>query len=221
MSESGRRLYELLPEVYRSRDNAVRDADGNIVVQGDQAKYLDACGQLLDLIKTTLDQRLKDSHPDTCQEWLLPYFADLLDVRLVSPDADGQREEIAHAVSWRKGKGTLPVADAIADAVGQFEAELQEGWKRVALTPRIGMPLSPATALGESEEIDTDNASPSRIAQHPGLLAATVDVRQASQAIFLQGNANAAAKEVDDRGVRYWWYQANMHGNPCSPGSFD
>jgi len=217
MSESGRRLFELLPEVYRTRDNAVRDSNGKITEPGDQAKYLDACGQLLDRIKATLKQRLDDCHPDTCQDWLLPYFADLLDVRLVSPDADGQREEIAHAVAWRKGKGTLSVAEAIAEAVGQIEGELQEGWKRVAITPRLGMPLLPATALGASKYIDMDKATPSGIARHPGLPAATVDLRQASRAILLDGDSNPAAKKMGSK----WWYQANPHGNPCHPGSFD
>jgi len=221
ISESGRRLYALLPATYRARDNSLRDANGKIVEPGDQARYLNACGRLLDLIRATLDQRLKDCHPDSCQDWLLPYFADLLDVRLVSPDADGQREEIAHAVSWRKGKGTLTVAEAVAEAVGRIDVELQEGWKRLAITPRIDMPLLPATALGAQEDIDTGHACAREISEHPGLPAATVDVRRASQAILLSDGSNPAAKRVEHSQGNYWWLQANHHGIPCFPGSFD
>ncbi|MFL6647664.1 MAG: hypothetical protein ACJ8KO_06865, partial [Sulfurifustaceae bacterium] len=72
----GAQLYALLPEVYRERDKS-----------GDLAKYLDACGEMLDRVYATLRQRLDDHFPDTCQEWLIPYFAELLDVALKSPEA--------------------------------------------------------------------------------------------------------------------------------------
>ena len=97
-TQSGRQLFELLPEVYRSRDTIGPEA------RGDLSRYLDACGHLLDLIRRTLDQRLTDIFPDESaavppgQTWLLPYIADLLDVRMVSPDEAGRREEVANAV---------------------------------------------------------------------------------------------------------------------------
>ena len=155
MSESfGTLLYRLLPEVYRNRDNPQRDGDGRIVRDGDLAAYLEALGALLDRLKLTLDQRLADSSPEgaggrPCQPWLIDYFARLLDARLVSPDFEGQQAEVANAVAWRQRKGTLVGIEAIAQAVGRTEVELQEGWQRVAHTPRMAAPLLPATALGE------------------------------------------------------------------------
>ena len=118
-SELGKRLYTLMPEVYRNRDMPDRD----------QARYLDAHGQLLDLIHQTLLQRLADTFPDNpedpealaCQDWLIPYFADLLDVQLVSPHVEGQRDEVANAIGWRQRKGTLTVAEEVAEAIGHIE----------------------------------------------------------------------------------------------------
>ena len=46
-TKAGRQLYDLLPEVYRSRDSS--ESKG----QGDLAKFLDACGELLDLLRRT------------------------------------------------------------------------------------------------------------------------------------------------------------------------
>src|SRR5262245_30864770 len=108
-SRFGRLLYELLPAVYRAQDGPAGAGGG-----GDLARYLDALGTLLDPLRATLEQRLADCFPDATsdgrpsQDWLLPYFARLLDVRLVAPGAGAQRTEVARAMRWRRAKGTLP-----------------------------------------------------------------------------------------------------------------
>ena len=225
-TQAGQQLFELLPEVYRSRDTIGPEA------RGDLARYLDACGHLLDLIRRTLDQRLADIFPDDSaaglagQTWLLPYIADLLDVRMVSPDEAGRREEVANAVAWRQRKGTLKVVEQIAELVGRLEAELQEGWKRVATTPRVGLPLLPAKALGESEEFDGFKQHPNWAARHPGLNSAMVDLRYPSRALQLSDlptdtPQNPAAKQTNFGGTRAWWRQVNPHGAPCFPGSYE
>ncbi|MFZ7127167.1 MAG: phage tail protein [Desulfobacterales bacterium] len=218
-TDFGRRLYEMLPAVYRSRDN------------GDLAGYLDGCGRLLDLVAQTLRQRLADAFPDhppenqpACQEWLLPYFADLLDVRLVSPHARGRREEIGNAVAWRQRKGTAACIEQVAEAVAQMEVEIQEGWRRVAVTPRIGMPLPSARSLGYESEPEFDGrglfAHPALGARHPGLPAATVDFRCPLRAVTA-GPGNPAARTTRFGNHPVSWRQAGLHGAPCFPGSFE
>lgn len=197
-SLAGQQLLALLPEVYRSRDRQVADLAG----------YLGACGELLDLIRGTLDQRLADCFPDAppeglaAQPWLLPYFAELLDARLLSPHLEGRRAEVGRAVAWRQRKGTLPVAAQIAEAVAQLDVEVQEGWQRLATTPRVGLPLLPATAFGVAPEVDESN--PLQAAQHPGLPAVTVDVRHPSRAIATSSD-----------------HPAHPFGAPCFPGSYE
>ncbi|MCB1744637.1 MAG: phage tail protein [Gammaproteobacteria bacterium] len=226
-SAIGRQLYMLLPEIYRSRDNNLRGSDGRIESPGDLARYLDACGSLLDAIKATLDQRLADAFPDnappgerSCQAWLLPYFADLLDVRLVSPEVEGRRNEIANAVGWRQRKGTVSVLEAVAESVGRIEAEVQEGWQRVALTARVGMPLLPTSAYGERQANDTATAPAARIARHPGLPAVTPDLQRAARAVRTDPG-NPAAKLTHYEQHSAWWRPANRHGAPCFAGSYE
>ena len=163
-SEFGKKLYQIVPAVYRSRDT------------GDLEKYFAACGLPLDQIYATLTQRLADNFPDNpldgslaCQDWLLLYFAQLLDVRLVSPLVKGKRDEVANAVRWRQGKGTLRVVEEVAQAIGQLEVVIQEGWKRVAMTPRLNTPCITATAYGYEQDAPTEY--PSLAARHPGLPA--------------------------------------------------
>ncbi|NTU41596.1 MAG: hypothetical protein HGA78_00795 [Nitrospirales bacterium] len=161
-SRFGPHLYSTLPEVYRSRDR--QDGDEHL------ARYLDSFGGLLDSVYNTLDQRFNDCFPETCQEWLLPYFAQLLDVTLLSPLVEGRRSEVAQAISWRKGKGTLNTAQEIAMAVGGLEGlEIREGWKQVARTARIGEPGSAVT-------VNLHNTAPV-FSGHKDTSLRTVDVR--------------------------------------------
>ena len=51
-SPGGRQLWGLLPEHYRARDN------------GDLASYVDALGEVLDLLRGIIQQRLADTFPD-------------------------------------------------------------------------------------------------------------------------------------------------------------
>jgi hypothetical protein len=173
---TGRELYALLPTVYRVKD-------GN----GDLARYLDACGTLLDRMRATLEQRLADAFPApvagtmAAQSWLLPYFADLFDVQLVSPHVKGRRAEVDRAIAWRQRKGTLATIEEIAEEVGGAEVEVQEGWRRVAVTPRPDRPLLPAAAFGVTPEPDPRNPLVAR--RHPALPVVTVDVTLQSRAI--------------------------------------
>lgn len=198
----GRQLYALLPEVYRSRDN------------GDVAGLLDGLGHLLGLVRSTLEQRLADSFPDeplngrACQPWLLPYFSELVDARLVSPDPSGQRAEVANAIGWRQVKGTLASVEQVAQDVGRFEVEVQEGWKRVAVTPRAGWSL------------------PSRATGRPGADPFAVDRPMGTVAFGLHARAVQPRSDDDPAAHRFlnrdlFWRQANPHGAPCFPGSYE
>lgn len=143
----GTALYQSLPAVYRTRDES-----------GHLREYLDACGALLDDLRGLIDQRLADSFPSSpgFQPWLLPYVADLLGVPLQALDDEALSAEVKSAIRWRQRKGTLPTAREIVEVLGQFIRDghrqkenepafalekllrIDEGWKRVARTPRVG-----------------------------------------------------------------------------------
>jgi hypothetical protein len=220
----GRTLYRLLPSVYRERDNPQRDDEGRLLAPGDLARYLDAAGVLLDRVRATLDQRLADAFPDLPgdgapgQEWLIPYFARLFDVRLVAPDVAGQRAEVANAIAWRQRKGTLLCAEQIGEAILQGEVELQEGWQRVALTPRVGRPLLPPSVFGVDRV--PNPRSPLDMAHHPGLPSVTPDLRLRSRAVRTERNT-PATRTSRLGGAEQRWLQAERNGAPLHPGRFD
>jgi len=206
----GRQLYDsFLPRLYRVEDD------------GDLARILDSAGVLLDLVRATLDQRLADCFPDTpfagrvCQDWILPYLGRLFDARLLSPFPEGRRAEVANAVAWRQRKGTRPCIELIAEAVGQHEVEVGEGWQRMARTPRVAFPLLPESAFGET--LTHNPASPIDMARHPGLPVVTPDFRLPSRAVLTVSGHPAA--RVRRNGTI--WRQANPNGAPCFPDSHE
>lgn len=201
-TDAGRQLYALLPEVWRSRDD------------GDLQGLLDGFGDLLGLVRSTLEQRLADSFPDeplegaACQSWLLPYFAELVGEQIVSPDPIGQRAEVANAIAWRQVKGTLAGVERMAQEVGRFEVEVQEGWKRVAMTPRAGWPLpviSREKAPGEDPYAVDKPIGTVIFGLHARALRTTPD--------------DPAGRPTQFDGIS--WRQAHPQGTPCFPGSYE
>ncbi|RKG82610.1 hypothetical protein D7W79_02195 [Corallococcus exercitus] len=206
----GAQLYGLLPEVYRTRDN------------GDLRDYLGSCGEVLDLVRGVMAQRLADAFPDhpDAQGWTLPYLAELLDVKLLSPAEPEQRRELSQAVSLRQRKGTPGSVAQVAQDVGQYAWDtedprnepsepvyLQEGWRRVAVTPRVGQPLLPPESLGA---LPLPAGAPAR--RHPALPAATVDLRYRSRKVALPPRGDGSSRPP---------LQENVHGIPAAPGHFD
>jgi hypothetical protein len=212
----GAQLYAGLPEIYRTRDK-----------DGELERYLDACGELLDGVYAALRQRLDDNFPDSCQEWLIPYFAELVDVMPRSPEHTGRRREVASGIAWRQRKGTAACTEDLAEAVGAMEVELQEGWRRVARTARPGEKPLPAALFGVT--VDPDRKDPLSAGKHPDLPVASVDLRHHSRAQEVPKDADGKPKRgLFTHATRFpgkadpvLWEQKNPHGAPCFPGSYE
>lgn len=98
---NGERLYNLLPAIYRVRDSA----------QGEPLRTLLAVieGEL-EQIEADVEGLYDNWFIETCDEWAIPYIADLLGVRLLhSVNTDGsfsQRAYVANTLRYRRRKGT-------------------------------------------------------------------------------------------------------------------
>ena len=228
-------LYKNLPDIYREKDK-----DQNF----DLYNYLSAFGLVLDKTRHTLEQRYVDSFPDggedeaPCQDWLVPYFADLFAVELRSPTRHGQRNEVSNAVRWAQRKGTLGTAEEIIEAISLTEGVVQEGWQRVATTARIGIPVPDAISMGEVQSLfpDAGMTLPTRaaeIASHPGMPNVTPHVQCHSRVVETDPYNWAAQSWSGNRSLRVWpsddsdpyvlerdadqiyWRQIHPHGVPC------
>jgi hypothetical protein len=116
---SSDRLYGLLPAIYRIRDSA-------------QSEPLRA---LLGLIETEYDaieqniaQLYEDWFIETCDQWVVPYIGDLLDVRPIngSGGAFSARAYVAHTLRYRQSKGTAAMLELLAHDVTGWPARVVE-----------------------------------------------------------------------------------------------
>ncbi|MCH8532481.1 MAG: hypothetical protein LAT65_16645 [Saccharospirillum sp.] len=203
-------LYALLPEYIRQQDRNQHTR-----------RLLSGIDQVLDRFQGSLEQYYRDNFPDTdglpeqdgaAQEWLLPYFADLLDAQLLSPLAEGRRTEVTEAIRWRQAKGTRKTVDEVAEGVGQWETVIQEGWTRVARTARLDEPLLQEHLYGITTPLNP--AIPQEVAKHPALVSVTPDMRCGSRAVLDDNQAVfSQVSTIEGQSVR--WRQHYRHGVPC------
>ncbi len=217
-SRSGMLLYRHLPEEYRYRDNPSEDE------LGDLEAYLHGFGDLIDRFRDTLDQAYADGFAeetdtgDVSQSWVLPYLASLFGAQLVSPDLDGtariRRKELNRTVQWSKGKGTLDIADDVADILADAETVMVEGWKRTATTPRLALPpfrLPPEATQKDMYPLGTPDMRLS--------MRAVADLTQSLE-IDSFGLSERGADGLAQKTVAGWRI-LNRRGVPCFPNAYD
>ena len=137
------RLYELLPAIYRIRDDENGEAlHALLTIMGDElARIEDDIAGLYD-----------DWFIETCAEWIAPYIGDLLGVRglhqLAEVDGFSQRAYVANTLRYRRRKGTAPILEQLARDVTGWPARAVEYFERLATTQHLNHVRlrSPATA---------------------------------------------------------------------------
>jgi hypothetical protein len=114
------RLYGLLPAVYR-----LRDSD-----QGEPLRaLLSLIEQEFDALELDILGLYENWFIETCQEWVVPYIGDLLDVRPlypVSPGTFSERAYVAHTLDYRRRKGTASMLEQLAVDVTGWPARVVE-----------------------------------------------------------------------------------------------
>jgi len=132
-------LYELLPAIYRGRDQAKgRPLEALLRVIGEQVA----------LLEDDLDQLYDDQFIETCAEWVKPYIGDLIGYRAlhrVGPGIGSPRAEVANTIRYRRRKGTASMLEQLARDVTGWDARVVEffecvGWNQYTNHPRTKPP---------------------------------------------------------------------------------
>ncbi|HEY9422794.1 MAG TPA: hypothetical protein VIW92_15375, partial [Thermoanaerobaculia bacterium] len=104
------RLYDLLPAVYRQRD----EEQGHAL-----RSLLRVIGEQVNVVEDDIAQLYDNWFIETCQDWVVPYLGDLIGYRPVDeagrPGEAGSgldkalipRGEVANTLRYRRRKGTL------------------------------------------------------------------------------------------------------------------
>jgi len=121
-------FYSLLPEFMRRND-----AD-----RGQPLRALLAAAQqqanLVDADITTLWQNF---FVETCEDWVLAYIANLIDLALIDDLPANNRREVARTIAYRRRKGTVPQLEAMANDVTGWSVRVAEFFNNLHWTQNM------------------------------------------------------------------------------------
>ena len=144
MNDSLDRLYELLPVVYRQRDQE----------QGWPLKaLLRVITEQTDVVEADIAQLYENWFIETCEEWVVPYIGDLVGYRPVHEAGEPgdvttpqerqrnkiliPRREVANTIRYHRRKGTLALLELLANDVAGWPARAVEFYKLLGWTQAI------------------------------------------------------------------------------------
>lgn len=119
-------LFERLPEIYRTRDAEQEPAH-------QLRAYLGAVEGPFGDLHGHIAQLYEDLFIDTCDDWVIPYLADLLGTTHLQGESRTLRADVADTIALRRRKGTLGAIERLAANLtgwGSRCVELREnlGW---------------------------------------------------------------------------------------------
>ncbi len=180
MSAYPDRLYQLLPAVYRQRDKALGEP---------LRSHLQVIAEQVDIVEADIDQLYQNWFIETCEDWVVPYIADLIGYRPVAAagrpsDLDtpqGQarnrilipRREIANTIRYRRRKGTLALLELLAQDTAGWPARAVEFYKLLGITQSVNH-----LRLDRGKTVDVRQGQTlDRLTTPFSTLAHTVDIR--------------------------------------------
>jgi hypothetical protein len=135
MTEPRRRLYDLLPEFHRIRDEQVGSPLRDL---------LDVIGAQVQLVEDDISRQYDNWFIETCEDWVVPYIGDLVGYRAIASAGDGvelrraltPRAEVANVIPYRRRKGTFALLELLANGAG-WPARAVEFYTLLAWTQNI------------------------------------------------------------------------------------
>ncbi len=150
------RLYDLLPVVYRQRD---------IELGSPLRSLLQVISEQVNIVEDDIAQLYENWFIETCQDWVVPYIADLLGHRIAyeagapgaitGPQAAARnkilvpRREVASTIRYRRRKGTLALLELLARDVAGWPARSEEFYQLLAATQHVSH-----LRLGQARTLD-------------------------------------------------------------------
>jgi hypothetical protein len=121
-------LFNRLPEIYR-----IRDAEQ--VPPGQLEAYLAVIEEAFGTVHENIESLYHDLFIDTCDDWVVPYLADLLGTSHLKGDPWTVRADVADTIALRRRKGTLSAIELLTFDLTKWAAhcvELREnlGWNQ-------------------------------------------------------------------------------------------
>ena len=123
-------LYERLPEIY-----LIRDAEQT---PPDQLRaFLAAVEQAFGAIHENIEALYHDLFVDTCDDWVVPYLADLLGTTHLKGEPRTLRRDVADTIALRRRKGTLSALERLAANLTDWPCRCVELFQNAAWSQHL------------------------------------------------------------------------------------
>src|SRR4051812_17561662 len=120
MKYTKKKIYDLLPSIYRQRD----------IENGSPLKaLLDIIAEQIDILEDDIGGLYENWFIETSDEWVVPYKADQIQAKMLYPVSNAtysQRAWVANTIGFRRRKGTLAVLEQIARDVTGWDSKAVE-----------------------------------------------------------------------------------------------
>jgi hypothetical protein len=132
-----KRLYDLLPSIYRQQDINQQTPD--------QKRPLKDLMAVLEEVLKTLEEDIEGLYDnwfiETCSEWAVPYIGDLVGTSLLhtakGDSTVSARAYVANTIQYRKRKGTTAVLEDISRDITGYDAKAFEFFQYLPTTQNI------------------------------------------------------------------------------------
>jgi hypothetical protein len=132
MSFDAQQLYELLPAIYRIRDEEASGAGRGVL-----RALVEVIADQVAVLENDIDQLYDDQFIETCADWVAPYIGDVVGYRTLYGLTDkigSPRAEVADTIAFRRRKGTASMLEQLARDVTGWDARVVEFFQRLATT---------------------------------------------------------------------------------------
>ena len=160
------KIWSLIPALYR-------DEDARAPTPGTLRAFVEVLASQAAVERRGVDRLWADAHIVDCDEWAIPYIAELLATRLVSAqNPTGRRADVARTIPNRRRAGTKQLLARLADDIAGWDAVASEAFKRlirfwhgldcppvkgrVTGSPQHGLPRFGSARMGEIRDTAWD-----------------------------------------------------------------
>jgi hypothetical protein len=148
-------LFQRLPAIYRIRDDEQAPP-------GQLASYLAVVEQAFSAIHENIESLYNDLFIDTCDDWVVPYLADLLGTSHLKGLPWTIRADVADTIALRRRKGTLGAIELLAFDLTEWAAHCVELRENLVWNQHLNHQRRDAGGKPPYGGIDIDRFAPRR-----------------------------------------------------------
>lgn len=162
------KLWEWIPPIYRHEDGLEGNPNPHVL-----RAIVELLAAQAATARRSIDRLWEDQFIDLCDDWAVPYLADLVGTRLLNNlNRSGRRVDVAKTIYYRRRKGTPVVMETLIQDIARWEGAVVESFRRLGRTrhrldPEPGSLAGPVTGTPPGGTADLRASRASEVVDGP------------------------------------------------------